>query len=68
MRWRTLMPTLAMAVFRMVCAQPSGIDVPKIALLGKIFVNGYLFGGCEHGELKDPRCLHHPCLFEIAPV
>jgi signal transduction histidine kinase len=48
--------------------KPVGIYVPKIALSGKISINGYLFGGCESGELKDMRCLHHPYLFEIAPI
>jgi hypothetical protein len=43
--------------------RPLGIYVPKIALSGKLFINGQLYGPCERGALDQVRCLHRPHLF-----
>ena len=44
--------------------QAVGIYVSKMALSGKLFVNGHLQSACGHGELEDLRCSHRPYLFE----
>lgn len=46
---------------------PLGIYVPKIALSGKLYINGQLHGPCERGALNHVRCLHRPNLFSASP-
>lgn len=48
-------------------ALPLGIYVPKIALSGKLYINGHLHGPCERGALNHVRCLHRPHLFSASP-
>ena len=43
--------------------KPLSIYVPKMALSGKVYLNGHLFAACERGQLKEVRCLHRPYLF-----
>ena len=48
--------------------QPVGIYVPKMALSGRLWVNGHLDSQCERGALPYLRCLHRPYLFETPAV
>ena len=48
--------------------QPVGIYVAKMALSGRLWINGHLHSGCERGALPDMRCLHRPYLFDTPPV
>lgn len=36
--------------------QPVGIYVSKMALSGRLWINGHLHSGCEGGALPDMRC------------
>lgn len=45
--------------------KPVGIYVRKMSLSGAVDVNGQFFSACEHGELKELRCLHRPYLFAV---
>ena len=48
--------------------QQVGVYVSKMALSGRLYVNGHLHGGCERGALHNLRCLHRPYLFETPAV
>lgn len=48
--------------------KPLGIYVPKMALSGKVFVNGKLFDACGRGLPQEVRCLHRPYLFTVPPL
>lgn len=48
--------------------KPLGIYVAKMSLSGNVYVNGYLYGACESGDLKEVRCLHRPYLFTTPPT
>ena len=48
--------------------KPLGIYVPKMALSGKVFVNGQLFDACGRGLPEEVRCLHRPYLFTVPPL
>ncbi len=48
--------------------QPVGIYVAKMALSGRLWINGHLDSQCERGAMRDLRCLHRPYLFETPAV
>lgn len=48
--------------------KPLGIYVPKMALSGKVFVNGQLLDACGRGLPQEVRCLHRPYLFTVPPL
>lgn len=48
--------------------QPVGVYVAKMALSGRVWINGHVYRGCERGALEEIRCLHRPYLFETPPV
>ena len=44
---------------------PQAAYVSKLALSGRLYVNGNLLGNCGNGPLDALRCLHRPHLFKI---
>lgn len=48
--------------------EPLAIYVPKMALSGKIFVNGHDMGACAAGALENLRCMHRPQLITTPAV
>ena len=44
---------------------PQAAYVSKLALSGRLYVNGNLLGNCGDGPLEALRCLHRPHLFKI---
>lgn len=45
--------------------RPLGVYVSKMALSGRLYINGQLVVICGNGALERLRCLHHPQLFWI---
>lgn len=41
------------------------IYVPKMALSGRLYVNGEMVGSCGNASLEELRCLHQPQFFVI---
>ncbi|MDD2545018.1 MAG: hypothetical protein PHI55_01890 [Burkholderiaceae bacterium] len=45
--------------------RPQAVYVAKMALSGRLFVNGQLVGACGYAPLEVLRCLHQPQLFRV---
>jgi signal transduction histidine kinase len=46
-------------------AKPWAIYIPKMALSGRVYVNGQYLGACGLGPLEKLRCMHRPYVFTV---